>query len=101
MAKHTDWQTIKPLDKGGQSEVFLVRTAARAIEQLARAEKYKAEFTRRDACTLYVWYLHALRIKFPPMHKLLMVLDPDGSVFPGFYAFERFVQRRRKEVQLS
>ncbi len=41
MAKHTDWQTIKPLDKGGQSEVFLVRTAARATERARCLEEIR------------------------------------------------------------
>lgn len=41
MAKRTDWQTIKPLDKGGQSEVFLVRTAARATERARCLEEIR------------------------------------------------------------
>ncbi len=68
------------------------------MEQLARAEKYKALFRRRHACQIYLYCLFALGVKLPRIYNLQSILDPDGTEFPGGYGFERFVQRRRKEL---
>jgi hypothetical protein len=69
------------------------------IEQLARAEKYRAEFGRRDACLIYLYVLFALGVKLPRLDKLQRILDPHGTEFGGHHAFERFLQRRRKDIQ--
>src|SRR3989304_636531 len=41
MARRTDWQIVKPLGTGGQSEVFLVRTLARATERARCLEEIR------------------------------------------------------------
>jgi len=71
----------------------------RFIEQLARAENYKPVFTHRDACQIYLYILFLLRIKLPTIYKLRGVLDPEGTEFRGNYGFEKFVERRRNEIQ--
>ena len=67
-------------------------------ERLSGAIEYKAEFTRRHAFQVYFYGLFALGIELPSVFKLQMTLDPEGSEFPGDYGFERFFERRRKDL---
>ena len=68
--------------------------------KLSGAIEYKAQFTRRHAFQVYFYGLFALGIELPLVFKLQMTLDPEGSEFPGDYGFERFFQRRRKDLDL-
>jgi hypothetical protein len=39
MGKRTDWEEIKPLGEGGQSQVFLVRSPKRVAERAVSVAK--------------------------------------------------------------
>lgn len=67
-------------------------------ERLPAALDYKAEFNRRHAYQVYFYCLFALGIEIPKIFELQSILDPEGSEFPGEYAFERFFERRRKDL---
>jgi hypothetical protein len=66
--------------------------------RLAAAIEYKAEFTRRHAFQVYLYGLFALGIELPKIFELHTTLDPEGTEFPGDYGFERYVERRRKDL---
>lgn len=70
----------------------------RFSERLSVAIEYKAEFTRRHAFQVYFYGLFALRIELPKIFELQMTLDPEGTEFPGDFAFERYVERRRRDL---
>ena len=67
-------------------------------DQLARAQRFKPVFTRRDACEFYMILLAGLQINLPPYFKLRMILDPDCTTFPGNYAFQKCFERRKKQI---
>jgi hypothetical protein len=67
-------------------------------EKLAWAMEYKPEFTRRHALQVYFYGLFAFGIELPKICDLQLTLDPDGKEFPGDFAFERFVERRRNDI---
>jgi hypothetical protein len=56
-------------------------------DQVARAQLFKPRFDRRAACELYLYVLFSLRIELPPIAKLRVILDPDGTAFPKTYDF--------------
>ena len=70
----------------------------RFSERLSVAIEYKAEFTRRHAFQVYFYGLFALGIELPKIFELQMTLDPAGTEFPGDYGFERYIERRRKDL---
>jgi len=67
-------------------------------EKLSGAIEYQAEFTRRHAFQVYFYSLFALGIELPSVFQLQSTVDPQGSEFPGDYAFEKFFERRRKDL---
>lgn len=71
------------------------------VDQVARAQLFKPNFSRRDACEIYMILLAGLRVKLPPLHELRPILDPDGTAFPGDYAFEKCFERLKKDLQLD
>jgi len=66
--------------------------------KLSGAIEYKAEFTRRHAFQVYFYCVFALGTELPTVFHLQSTLDPLGSEFPGNYAFERFLERRRNDL---
>jgi hypothetical protein len=67
-------------------------------DQVARAQLFKPRFDRRAACELYL-YVFSLRIELPPIAKLRVILDPDGTAFPKTYDFEKCYERRKSEIR--
>jgi hypothetical protein len=57
----------------------------------------KATKWTRHRLVLYSFL--GLGIKLPNIAKLQLLLDPEGKDFGGIYAFERFVQRCRREYE--
>jgi hypothetical protein len=73
-----------------KDEVFLAA--------LAQAQKMKIRVKRRDLIHIYMDLLFLLQMvghELPKLYELQRLLDPTGRIFPGFYAFERDLQRRR------
>lgn len=69
-------------------------------EKLSGAIEYRAQFTRRHAFQVYFYGLFALGIELPKIFELQTTLDPEGTEFPGDYGFERYLERRRKDLTL-
>lgn len=70
------------------------------LGQLASALKYKPKTNWRVGCRMYIYLLCILGAEMPSVTALWHRVDPDGKHFASFEAFERFVQRARKEFQL-
>jgi hypothetical protein len=67
--------------------------------QLISALKYKPSVTDREFCQLLVYMLLSLDVELPNASQLQNVVDPDGTIFPGIYAFEKYVQRARAKFE--
>jgi hypothetical protein len=67
------------------------------LSQLAKALTYKPKTGWRTGCRLYLYLLFALDIRLPTLSILQLRLDPEGTRFTSFPAFERFVERCRNE----
>jgi hypothetical protein len=67
------------------------------LGKLARAVAYEPRTNWRQGCRLYVYGLLSLGVPLPSLPKLQLRLDPDGSRFQTVGAFEKFVERSRKE----
>jgi len=67
------------------------------LGQLARAVTYKPKTNWRVGCRLYIYMLCIFQGEMPSLTALWHRVDPDGKQFSSFDAFERFVQRSRKE----
>ena len=69
------------------------------IDQLANAQKYQPRLRRRDLIHLYFQVLFVLELVGQPLPRtdeLQRLLDPQGDIFRGCYAFERDLQRWRE-----
>jgi len=74
------------------------------LGQLARAVTYKPKTNWRQGCRLYLYMLCMLGVEMPSLTALWHRVDPDGKHFSSFGAFEKFVERSRKEfdrIQIS
>jgi len=69
-------------------------------DQVARAQLFTPQFSRRAACELYLYLLFGLGIDLPPVFKLRRLLDPDGTTFPRTYDFDKCYERRKSEVRV-
>jgi len=69
------------------------------LGQLASALRYKPKTNWRVGCRLYLYAMWILRVEMPSLTALWHRVDPDGNHFASFDAFERFVQRARKEFE--
>jgi hypothetical protein len=67
------------------------------LGQLARAVTYKPKTNWRQGCRLYIYMFCMLGVEMPSSTTLLHRVDPDGKHFASSGAFERFVERTRKE----
>ena len=67
------------------------------LAQVARSVRYRARTNWRQGCRLYLYLLFSLEL---PMQKLVTLrgrVDLDGTRFRSDKAFEKFVERTRKE----
>ena len=69
------------------------------LGQLARALAYKPKLGWRRACQLHLQMLFALDAQLPALPGLHLRLDPEGTKFGSFGAFEKFFERCRGEFQ--
>jgi hypothetical protein len=67
------------------------------LSQLAKALTYKPKTGWRTVCRLYLYFLFILEPRFPTLPILQLRLDPEETRFRSFPAFEKFVERCRKE----
>ena len=65
--------------------------------QLARAIKYKPKMGWRQGCRLYLYLLFGFDPQLHASAKLQLRIDPDGTRFKTFEAFQKFVERSKKE----
>jgi hypothetical protein len=69
------------------------------INDLAVAQKAEPRLHRRDLIRLYMCLLFMLEQigqTLPRIDELQRLVDPTGKIYPGDYAFERDLQRRRE-----
>ena len=69
----------------------------RFLAQVARSVRYKARTNWRQGCRLYLYALVSFELPIPKLVRLRGRLDPDGTRFMSDKAFEKFVERTRKE----
>ena len=67
------------------------------LGQLARAVTYRPKTNWRVGCRLYLYALFMLSAEVPSLTRLWHRMDPYGKHFASFEAFEKFVERARKE----
>jgi hypothetical protein len=67
------------------------------FKQLARAITYKPQLGSKKGCRLYLYALFAMAVPLPPLGMLHFRVDPQGTRFRTFPAFEKFVERCRKD----
>jgi len=67
------------------------------LSRLARAVTYKPRITWRQGCRMYLYVLLSWGGAIPTLPKLQLRLDPEGTRFRTFGAFQKFVERSRKE----
>jgi hypothetical protein len=82
----------------------VIRTASvnndlKFFGQLISALKYKPSATDKEFCQLLVYLLLSLDVELPSDGQLQNIVDPDGTIFPGIYAFQKYVQRARKKFE--
>jgi len=67
------------------------------LEQLARAIKYTPKTGWRHGCRLYLYLLFNFVPRFGASVKIYHRIDPDGTRFKTIEAFQKFVERSKKE----
>jgi hypothetical protein len=67
--------------------------------QLETALKYKPSATEKQFCQLVIYLLLSLGHQLPDTRTLQSFMDPDGRIFPGIYAFQKYVQRTRIDFE--
>jgi hypothetical protein len=67
------------------------------LARLARSVRYRARTNWRQGCRLYLYMLFSLKVPIPNLVKLRIRLDPEGKRFRSDQAFEKMVERSRKE----
>jgi hypothetical protein len=72
---------------------------SRFFAQLKTALRYKPSATEKQFCQLVIYLLLSLGHELPDTNILQSFLDPDGTIFPGVYAFQKYVQRTRIEFE--
>jgi hypothetical protein len=65
--------------------------------RLTRAVTYKPKTNWRQGCRLYIYVFCMLGVEMPSLTALWLRVDPDGKHFASIGAFEKFVERSRKE----
>jgi hypothetical protein len=69
------------------------------FKRLAKALTYKPTIGWRQGCKLYMYVLLASPVQLPGLTRLWARIDPDGNRFKTIGAFEKFVERCRKELK--
>ena len=67
------------------------------LAQVARSVRYRVRTNWRQGCRLYLYTLVSLEFLMPNLVKLRLRLDREGKRFRSEQAFEKFVERTRKE----
>jgi hypothetical protein len=67
------------------------------LKQLARAMKNKPKLGWKKGCRLYLYILFAMAVPLPSLAMLHVRVDPQGTRFKTFPAFEKFVERCRED----
>jgi hypothetical protein len=67
------------------------------MKRLARIERSRPRFRRRQACEFYFYALALLGIR-PRLARLRLFIDPDGEAFPRLYDFDKCFERRRDDL---
>jgi hypothetical protein len=67
------------------------------LAQIARSVRYRARTNWRQGCRVYLYMLVSFEFLMPNLVKLRLRLDPEGKRFKSERAFEKFVERTRKE----
>jgi hypothetical protein len=72
------------------------------LDELARAQKFQPQLHRRDLVHIYfhwLFFTEAMGQSLPRCDELQRLLDPNGTIFEGLYAFERDLQRQREHFR--
>lgn len=67
------------------------------LGKLARAVTYKPKTNWRVGCRFYIYMLCILGVEMPSLMTIWHRVDRDGKHFASFDAFEKFMERSRKE----
>lgn len=67
------------------------------LRQLARIMKYRPKLGWKKGCRLYLYILFAMAVPLPSLARLQLRVDTQGMRFKTFPAFEKFVERCRKD----
>jgi hypothetical protein len=67
------------------------------LARVARSVRYRARTNWRQGCRLYLYALISFEFPMPNLVRLRLRLDPEGTRFSSDKAFEKFVERTRKE----
>jgi len=67
------------------------------LKQLARVMKNKPKLGWKKGCRLYLYILFAMAVPLPSLAMLHVRVDPQGTRFKTFPAFEKFVERCRED----
>ncbi|MGH9616205.1 MAG: hypothetical protein ACRD28_05625 [Acidobacteriaceae bacterium] len=70
------------------------------LKRLAKALAYKPKMRWRQTCKLYMYMILSSGLPLPSSVKLQLRIDPDGGRFKTYEAFEKFVERCRKEFKV-
>lgn len=70
------------------------------FRQLARAITYKPHLGWKKGCRLYLYILFAMAVPLPSLAMLQLRVDPLGTRFKTFPAFEKFVERCREDFDV-
>jgi hypothetical protein len=71
----------------------------RFLQQIARALRYKVKMGWRGGCRLYLYLVFAMGLELPSLTLLQLRVDPAGTRFRTFPAFQKFVERCRGEFR--
>jgi hypothetical protein len=67
------------------------------LKQLARIMKYRPKLGWKKGCRLYLYILFEMAVPLPSLAMLQLRVDPQGTRFKTFPAFEKFVERCRED----
>jgi hypothetical protein len=76
-----------------------LRNDVQFMARLAGAQQYQPWLYRRDLIHIYFTLLFTLELggqPLPRIDELQRLVDPEGRVFAGLYAFEKDLQRQRE-----
>ena len=74
-----------------------LRTDKSFLDQLARSLRTRPKAGAKKVCRLYLYMIWSVKAKVPTLPVLQLLLDPNGTKFRTFTAFERFVERCYKD----